>query len=330
MTTTLAMVALALALALSSAASVSGGGPDPRYARCFIETLAWRSRAQNLDAVVAAVDFSDYAQRSPYPDYHAEGGYDTAIERSQDCYVNVTSALGAAPLAYSLHSWTPAQAAARNASGRVFLTHANPCGACSSLDQLAVYLNETDLTAPVRRCGIESFVDKLKPGAGTALNLACLAKLGFSNACQYIWFYNTIASRDLCGAVCLAEIRTPNNVQQRRFWQTNYCEPHDARHNRGGCLNSINGKNACDAFQWRDGDYRLNSCLQCDECRSGPVFQRVSGRFRRDSGILSAIRRPPAQVVNISHFYGFHCEDDDADALGAVAGDDDPLALEVQ
>ena len=44
-----------------------------------------------------------------------------------------------------------------------------------------------------------------------------------------------------------------------------------------------------------------NPCLQCDECRSGPIFQKVAGRTRRGSGIQSAIERPG--VLPLVHDY---------------------------
>ena len=40
-------------------------------------------------------------------------------------------------------------------------------------------------------------------------------------------------------------------------------------------------------------DGSLNDCLQCDEDVSGPNFKFFSGRTRRNSGIPSAIMRPP-------------------------------------
>ena len=54
------------------------------------------------------------------------------------------------------------------------VTHTGTCGACSTLQDLAVYLERPDLTAPVRRCGMQS---------GT---LECLEALGFTHACAQI------------------------------------------------------------------------------------------------------------------------------------------------
>lgn len=39
-------------------------------------------------------------------------------------------------------------------------------------------------------------------------------------------------------------------------------------------------------------DGSLNPCIQCDEDNSGPIFKYYSGRTRRNSGIISEIKRP--------------------------------------
>ncbi len=72
--------------------------------------------------------------------------------------------------------------------------HPTTCGACSTLQDLAVYLERRDLTAPARRCGMK-LVD--------AHALACLEGLGFSHACAQIWLYDARNTRLDCFAVCL-------------------------------------------------------------------------------------------------------------------------------
>ncbi len=52
-----------------------------------------------------------------------------------------------------------------------------------------------------------------------------------------------------------------------------------------------------------NSDGTLNSCLQCDEDKSGPVFKFFSGRSRRNSGIKSEIDRPNDQIYNMTHCY---------------------------
>ena len=56
------------------------------------------------------------------------------------------------------------------------VTHKGACGMCSSLQDLAVYLENPDLTRPVRRCAtLSMFPKKCKN---------CLKKIGFSQGAQ--------------------------------------------------------------------------------------------------------------------------------------------------
>jgi hypothetical protein len=73
-------------------------------------------------------------------------------------------------------------------------THAGACGTCSTLQDLAVYLERPDLTTPVRRCGI-------RPTASGAV--ACLERLGFSPACARTWWFNARNTRRECLWVCV-------------------------------------------------------------------------------------------------------------------------------
>jgi hypothetical protein len=83
-------------------------------------------------------------------------------------------------------------AAARTAGFAV--THLGACGTCSTLQDLAVYLEKPDLTAPVRKCGIKW---------GASAGLKCLEQLGFSTACAQTWLYDTQNTRHQCLSVCL-------------------------------------------------------------------------------------------------------------------------------
>jgi hypothetical protein len=73
------------------------------------------------------------------------------------------------------------------------VTHFGACGTCSTLQDLAVYLEKPDLTAPARRCGIKR---------NASARLACLKELGFSPACAQTWLYNVENTRRQCLAVC--------------------------------------------------------------------------------------------------------------------------------
>jgi hypothetical protein len=91
------------------------------------------------------------------------------------------------------------------ASAGAFLTHHGPCGACSTLDNLAAYASTTDLTQPVRQCGL----DNLNDFEG---NVACLQELGFDLPCAQVWAYNTAHTRENCIAECLAGLNDPYNL----------------------------------------------------------------------------------------------------------------------
>ena len=79
-------------------------------------------------------------------------------------------------------------------------------------------------------------------------------------------------------APCLAFHHDPNNMPNKtsKVLDQNHCAPAQNAstwyEKVAYCPNTINGENACDQFQYQNGEYRLNTCLQCDECRSGPIF----------------------------------------------------------
>jgi hypothetical protein len=88
---------------------------------------------------------------------------------------------------------TFADTAAAHAAGYA-VTHFGPCGTCSTLRDLAVYLEKPDLTAPVRRCGIRW---------DASARLSCLEALGFSAPCAQTWLYDLQNTRRQCFGVCL-------------------------------------------------------------------------------------------------------------------------------
>lgn len=98
---------------------------------------------------------------------------------------------------YSLQTWD-SNAAAEAAGAQV--THADACGVCSSLANLAVYMRHPDLTDPVRQCAFET--DK-------SSSIACLQALGFELPCAQVWYYNTQHTRAKCLGVCLAALNAP-------------------------------------------------------------------------------------------------------------------------
>ena len=83
------------------------------------------------------------------------------------------------------------------------MTHTGACGACSSLQDLAVYIEETDLTKPVRLCGVRNI-------AGTVEDIAdCIEAIGFTDACAEVWAYNTLNTRERCFDECVQAVDQP-------------------------------------------------------------------------------------------------------------------------
>ena len=73
------------------------------------------------------------------------------------------------------------------------VTHQGRCGACSNLEDLAVYL-ERNLTKVVRGCGAKTIGFLIR---------RCLRNLGFTTPCVDIWQYNIYNTRWNCLGVCV-------------------------------------------------------------------------------------------------------------------------------
>jgi hypothetical protein len=141
--------------------------------------------------------------------------------------------------------------AAREAGGRV--THGGACGACSSLQDLAVYAGTPDLTTPVRECGIEAFI------TGHDGNVACLEALGFSPACADIWARNTAYTREVCLDVCIELLSAPY---------------HDADGEPNACI-QCDEDEAGPVFKAVAGRTRRNSGLPTALCRPCGTVWRI-------------------------------------------------------
>jgi hypothetical protein len=143
-------------------------------------------RARRLETILPSVASNPYDTPELYPE-----------PTSGVCAVlpGEKSATG-----YRLQSYADA-AAARKAGGQV--THAGPCGLCSTLADLAVYIERLDLTEPVRQCGLKGFT------GGEKAVYDCIKGLGFSDPCTQIWTWNTRHTQNACLSVCLAELNNP-------------------------------------------------------------------------------------------------------------------------
>lgn len=93
---------------------------------------------------------------------------------------------------YTLQTFADKQAAL--AAG-FMVTHQGKCGTCSTLQDLATYLDHTDLTTPVRKCSSKLLFPRW--------SMSCLRDLGFSEPCAQTWFYNAKNTSRDCLWVCL-------------------------------------------------------------------------------------------------------------------------------
>lgn len=84
--------------------------------------------------------------------------------------------------------------AAEEAGGAV--THLGNCGACSTTQDLAVYLRHSDLTSLANGCGRSGLVKSYEDG------LKCFLNLGFTYPCAKIWMDNTRNTAQECGRTC--------------------------------------------------------------------------------------------------------------------------------
>lgn len=147
---------------------------------------------------------------------------------------------------YHLQSFA-SEAAARAAGATP--THLGACGLCSPLADLAVYMRHTDLTAPVRTCGLESNDD--------AELVACLEALGFTRPCAQIWAYNTVHTRDACIIPCLAALNEPYHLPDGTLNECLLCDERES----GPVFKAVAGRTR------RNTGVASSMCRPCSEVR---------------------------------------------------------------
>jgi hypothetical protein len=161
----------------------------PTYSDAFIQSLVdeWQ-----LATPYPALTADPYASAAPPDDPPA-----------MVCAVLPQGDAGASPRAYTLVTYASTDAA--SAAG-ASVTHYGHCGVCSTLANLAVYMRENDLTAPVRACGLMPSVD------GGNVDVTCLEQLGFDLPCAQAWAYDTNNTRNVCIGTCLTTLNDPYNL----------------------------------------------------------------------------------------------------------------------
>lgn len=143
------------------------------------------------------------------------------------------------------------------------VTHQGRCGSCSTLQDLAIYLANSDLTSPARQCARRMGLKRKKQ---------CFQEsIGFTPYCAESWAYNALHTRQECLGTCIADYGFFSLI-----------------------IGRYTGPNTDETGQ-------LRPCLQCDESKSGAGFKFSAGRTRRNSGIESAIERSESEIYPVDH-----------------------------
>ena len=123
----------------------------------------------------------------------------------------------------------PSERAALEAGGQI--THRGRCGACSSFQDLAVYIEQRNLQREGRQCGLlGTFGDKTQ--------MSCLRDLGFTDACAQIWSFNVDNTRSDCLGLCTANLPSNNTMSDGSL---NACLACDEEHS-GPIFQAVAGR----------------------------------------------------------------------------------------
>jgi len=167
-------------ISVGAAAQTPSAPPAP-VARTYDEaTLKRFEAAKPVNPVVW--------QGDPYA-FYADKPDQLVLPKATVCALKFTDA---AKSRYRLQTYADASSARADAA---HVTHQGPCGTCSTLQDLVVYLRKPDLTAPVSRCGMLSAVKSLA--------MSCLREIGFTEACAETWYYNARNTARQCFATCM-------------------------------------------------------------------------------------------------------------------------------
>lgn len=231
-----------------------------------------QTRAVNIEAVVDAQfkqagAAGEFRLTDPYGPEAVETVLDWAGDRTRREEVCAIRFTGSDRLDYELRGFDSAASASDNG---FIVTHRGRCGSCSTLRDLAVYLDVPDLTTPARQCARRIGLPRKKQ---------CFVEtIGFTPYCAESWAYNARHTKIECLGTCIADYGLLNLI-----------------------LNRYPGPNV-------DESGELRPCLQCDEEESGTGFKFSAGRTRRNSGIVSAIPRPPSEIYRLDHSAYFRRE----------------------
>jgi hypothetical protein len=118
------------------------------------------------------------------------------LEQGGACVVTyetpTTARADTCPSSYSVSTYAGTYQEAE-AAGLV-VTHSGACGACSSLQDLSVYMEQgANMRTSSQGCGFRGISD---PADG----VLCFQQLGMTDACAAVWYYNTKSTSTFCAA----------------------------------------------------------------------------------------------------------------------------------
>lgn len=102
---------------------------------------------------------------------------------------------------YMLQSY-PSRTAAVTAGA--FVTHVGACGVCSTTQDLAVYLEHSDLSSLAKLCASQAAVH-------LSVGVECFVRAGFTQPCATIWAYDVLNTAQKCFQRCTAHMAAPPN-----------------------------------------------------------------------------------------------------------------------
>lgn len=178
------------------------------------------------------------------------------------------------------------------------ITHQGACGACSTAQDLGVYLTPTVL-ADAFACN-SILQDSTKPPKEALEEAqACFENIGFTRDCAFVWASNSL-NTNLAINAALAAI--PDGPV--------FDGPVSCTQCALAILECNQNPATCGALQLplTPGTCDLSPCVLCDEEVSGPIFQQYAGRTRRNTGIVTTfpsetgfagLKRPCSSIANL-------------------------------
>jgi hypothetical protein len=158
----------------------------------IVRELAWRNPVTlDCDPYLSNNNALSSCQLAPPISMEDGGACTLDMESSFDLTICPTN------WSYTLRTYPGTLEEAQAEGLRV--THAGNCGACSSLQDLSIYMTiGTQLRQEATACGIRGRVN------GDADGRLCYRELGFTDACANIWQYNSANTNRECIQSCAA------------------------------------------------------------------------------------------------------------------------------